>query len=114
LTSCAARVRPPLAPAEAVIAAPAALVRVPEVTASVVLTLLLLAVIRSRVPLLVNPAATVSAALPKEPSPCTRRRSPRRWSGAPLMTVVPLGRERPLIDQAGVDRVAGQGEGFPC
>jgi len=89
LTSGAARVRPPSAPAEAVIAAPAALVRVPEVTASVVLTLLLPAVIRSRVPLLVNPAATVNAALPKEPSPCTRRREPAAVVRAPLMTVVP-------------------------
>jgi len=91
LTSCAARVRPPLAPAEAVIAAPAALVRVPEVTASVVLTLLLLAVIRSRVPVVGESGgdgqrgiAEGAVAMHPQEEPAAVVRAPlRRWSPRP-------------------------------
>jgi len=90
LTSCAARVRPPLAPAEAVIAAPAALVRVPEVTASVVLTLLLLAVIRSRVPLLGESGGDGQRGVCRRSCrPAPAGATPAAVVRAPLMTVVP-------------------------
>ena len=89
LSIWAAIVRPPPLPTLDVITPPGAFVSVPAVTVNwseYPLTML----VRSIVPLFVNPLAMVRLVLPTEPFPCTVNVAPDWLVNAPAIAPVPL------------------------